>query len=351
MTAVLTDVAPVLPRSAAVPDGVLVYEGDPHTDLWFAVRRSGITATDVPAIVGANDRSTALHVWLDKRGEKPADDGPSHYAEAGTRLEPMIARWWSDVHGVELAQTGIWANFEHPWRRCSPDRIVVTCPDSDGPCGLEVKNRNAYVAGKWRDDVPDDVLAQAAWTMAVTGWGHLHVAVLIGGNTPLWHRVDRDLVLEAYLVGEAERVWDAVRSGIPPEVDTSAALARLLDSLYEHRAGGRIVSQPDAADLYRRYRLANALEKRGKDMKAAIRDETVVALGDAEELFAEAGVKPLVTYRAGAPTFSIRSDDLRRLSRDHPDTYQSLTRDGYITKSTTRTMRWSKPVGESIVQD
>jgi len=346
MTAV--DLAPA--RSPLVPDGVIAYVGEPRTEEWFETRRSGITATDVTAIVGSSDHDTALHVWLNKRGELPSRPH-NHYAEAGIRSEPMIAKWWSDDHGVEVVETGIWANLEHPWMRCSPDRIVVTCPDGDGPCGLEVKNRNAYVAGKWRDDVPDDVLAQVAWTMAVTGWGHMHVAALVGGNTPVWHRVDRDPGLEAYLVDEAARVWQAHLDGIPPEVDTSAALARLLDSMYTHRTGGRILSHAEAADLYRRYEQASDLERQGKAEKARLKDEVLVALDDAEDLYAEAGVKPIATYRAGNPQHSVPADELRRLAAVHPDTYRRLVEEGFLKTTTTRTLRWSKRVGASLVSE
>jgi putative phage-type endonuclease len=341
--------APVLApvRSPLVPDGVLLYSGAPHADDWFAARRAGITATDVPAIVGANARKTAMHVWLDKRGELPEDGGPSHFAEAGNRLEPVIAQWWADDHGVTVRATGVWARAGEEWMVASPDGTVDRCPDGDGPCGLEVKNRNAYVAGQWSDDVPDDVLAQTGWQMAVTGWGHVHVAALIGGNTPCWHRVDRDAELEGYLIGEAARVWAAVLDGVPPEVDASAALARLLDALHPDRDGGSVIDVDRAADLYRRYREANDLERRGKALKARLRDEAVVLLEAAEELWTPGADSPLATYRA-TPKTAITADELRRLSSERPEMYALLEREGFVSTSTTRTLRWSERVGKAI---
>jgi putative phage-type endonuclease len=339
------------PMLAEVPDGALVYDGPPLTPEWFEVRRSGITASDLPAIVVGGDgpyAETPLHVWLDKRGELP-DRGHNHFAEAGRRAEPMIAQWWADDNGVKVRETGIWAHGTRRWMLASPDRIPDRCPDGDGPCGVEVKNRNAYVAGQWRDDVPDDVLAQTGWQMAVTGWGHVHVAALIGGNTPRWHRVDRDPVLEQYLIGEAARVWAAVLDGVPPQVDPSAALARLLEAIYPERAGGRGIDPVTAADLYRRYREGLALEKQGGDLKAQVRNEVIVLLDDAEELTVPGQAKALATFRAPDASDVITADALRRLKTEHPRIYTRLRREGFITRTTpSRVLRWGKRVGEDI---
>jgi putative phage-type endonuclease len=337
----------------AAPGAVVLYGGEPGTEAWFDARRSGVTATDVVAVVQAYEPGyrwarTPMHVWLDKRGELPPDPG-GQAAEAGHRLEPVIAQWWADAHGTTVSPVGVLARMSDRWMVASPDRAVDSCPDSEGPCGLEIKNRNAYVAGKWRDDVPDDVLAQAAWQMAVTGWGHVHIAALIGGNTPRWHRVDRDPGLEDYLIGEAARLWACVLSGEPPVVDPSAALARLYDSLYTERDGGEVIDTAKAADMYARYRLGSALEARGKALKATCRDEAVVALGVAEELWVAGQVKPLVTYKAGGGADILPADELRRLLRDRPKVYALLKREGFITaQKSTRTLRWTKRVGEAI---
>jgi putative phage-type endonuclease len=329
----------------------LVYDGPPLTPEWFEVRRSGITASDLPAIVGETDgpyAETPLHVWLDKRGELP-DRGHNHFAEAGRRLEGPIAGWWADEHGVKVRETGIWASREHRWMLASPDRIPDRCPDGDGPCGVEVKTRNAYVAGRWRDDVPDDVLAQVGWQMAVTGWGHVHVAALIGGNTPRWHRINRDATVEEYLVGQASRVWAAHLDGVPPQVDPSAALARLLEAIYPERAGGRDVDPDVAADLYRRYRQGLELERQARALKAQVRQEAVVLLDDAEELTVPGQLKALATFRAPDPTDTVAADDLRRFKVTHPRIYTRLRREGYITTTTpSRVLRWAKETGEAI---
>lgn len=325
----------------------LAYTGAPETPEWFAARRSGITATDVVAIVDAYEPGyrwarTAMHVWLDKRGKLPPDGGASHFAEAGHRLEPVIAEWWADDHGTTVAPTGVWRR--DGWKVASPDRDITTCPDGDGPCWLEVKNRNAYVAGQWSDDVPDDVLAQVSWQMAVTGRSHVHVAALIGGNTPRWHRIDRDPQLEAYLTGEASRVWGHVQDGTPPPVDPSAALARLLDALHPDRSGERVLDVERATALYRQAKLGTALERRGKVLRENARDAAVALLGDAEFLAVQDSDKPLARYGQRSRT----GIDLAKIKAEMPKLHTMLESRGYLATTTYRELRWTKKVGDSL---
>lgn len=342
MTAIDTGLAGI---RLLAPDAELVYDGPARTPEWFTTRRSGITATDVAAIVAPDQYSTALHVWLDKRGEAPKRPD-NHFAEAGIRLEPVIAQWWADDNATDVHPIGVLARAAEPWMRCSPDRTVATCPDGAGPCGLEVKSRNAYVAGKWKEDVPDDVLAQVSWTMAVTGWSHMHVAALIGGNTPMWHRVDRDAGLEHYLAAEAARVWAAHLDGVPPQVDPGDAVSRLLEALYPHRAGDRVVDPVEAAEVYARYAEGLALEKAGKSLKDEARNWAIQRLDDAEELHVPDG-RPLATFRAQEST-GMPVEQLRRLELEDPQLHARLVREEYVTTTTTRVLRWTKKVGQSL---
>ena len=41
---------------------------------WLAARNQGITATDIPTIVGANPYKSAYKLWLEKRGDISRDD-------------------------------------------------------------------------------------------------------------------------------------------------------------------------------------------------------------------------------------------------------------------------------------
>jgi predicted phage-related endonuclease len=186
--------------------------------------------------------------------------------------------------------------------------------------------------------------------MAVTGWGHVHVAVLVGGNTPIWHRVDREPTLETYLIGEAEQLWQAHLDGVPPQVDASAALARLYEALYTQRAGARTIPTGQAADLYQRYAEGKRLENEGKAQVAAARAEAIAVLDDAEDLCVDGRVKPLATFRRGEDQTALPVEQLRRLAGVHPRIYARLVKEGFIVTTTpARVLRWAKRVGQTLV--
>jgi putative phage-type endonuclease len=328
-----------------IPMGTVIYAGRPHTPRWFEARKEGITATDLPAIVGAYDAKsvwgrTPLHVYLDKRGELP-DEGHNAAAEAGLRMEPVIAKWWGDDHGVTTHATGIVAKIGDMRWRCSPDRVVNTCPDGEGPCGLEIKTRSAYVSGQWKSDVPDDVLAQVAWTMLVCGWRHMHVAALIGGNNPRWHRVDREEVLEQYLIDAAEDMWQRITTGNKPEVDPGAALSRLLDALHPNREGVHTLDKTRAQELRELYAEGSSMEYRGKRLKDRARDELLALIGDAEEAWVDDGEKPLATYRLQSKT-TLPVEQMKRLRTTHPALYSQLMRENFIVTTESRALRWAR---------
>jgi putative phage-type endonuclease len=249
------------------------------------VRRAGITATDLPRILGLSKYGNALSVWMDKRGDTlPDDDNEAAYW--GTLLEEPVANRWADLNGTGLRRVGVLANVEHPWRLASLDFLVDDCPDGDGPCGLEVKTRSAFTAGRWRDDVPDDVLAQVLWQIVVAGHAHEHVAVLFGGQRMESYRVDRDDNTEIirFVVEEAERVWAAVLADEKPDVDPTEALTKILDALYPNRSGERDIDRLTAAALLADWKAAGAAEKAAKAQREAARARIVEALDDAETL-------------------------------------------------------------------
>lgn len=261
------------------PTGELVTTAAPETPEWFAARREGITATDLPRILGLSRYGNALSVWLDKRGE--LEDQASEAARWGQILEEPVAVEWALRADVECTRVGVLRNAAEPWMRASLDRLVTGCLD-DGRCGLEVKTRSAFVSGRWSDDVPDDVLAQTQWQLMVTGLPHMHVACLLGGQRLVDYQVDPDEDLQALLMDEASRVWRHVLDGTPPKVDPDALLAQLLDQLYKHREGTRQVDASIAE--WRLSELENAAwaEKQAKEQRQVARAALIELLGDGE---------------------------------------------------------------------
>lgn len=295
----------------------------PETEEWYAARRQGLTATDIPRILGLSSYGNALSVFHDKRGDLPPDlGGPA--ARWGHLLEDVIAQAWAEDHDIAVHRVGVMANREHPWQRAALDRLCDPCPRGDGPCGLEVKNRSAYKAGAWREEIPDDVLAQVVWQRIVTDFDHIHVAVLIGGNDLREFTYDRDPELEAFILTEATSFWRLVQDGTPPEVDASTMILDLLDRLFPSRAGVTVVDADLAAALRHEYDLAHAGEKAaagGKEWAkyravALLAGGETLAVGDSEHPTPVATYKPI--NRTGC--------DLDRLKAEFPEAHKACVR-------------------------
>lgn len=310
------------------PTGVLVTSAPPETEPWFAARRDGITGTDLPRILGYSTFGNALSVWLDKRGELP-DNPPGEPAYWGQILEDPIARRWAELNNMKVRRVGVLAHAGDGWMRASLDRLVTGCPY--GRCGLEVKNRNAYVTGRYRDGVPDDIAAQVLWGLRVTGLDHMHVAVLIGGNDLRTFRIDRDPEVEEYLVKQARVVWDAVQEGVPPTVDPDGdgVLLDLLNRLYADREGERDLDPSEADPWVGLYRVGHRTEADGKRLKKRAVTGLVQLIDDGDA--ARLDDRPLFTYRRSSDSVSVTADDVRRMLRDDPDLHALLTERDYLT--------------------
>lgn len=311
------------------PTGVVVSTAAPLTDEWFAARREGITATDLPRILGDSDYGNAVSVWLDKRGEWDDNLNDVEAAEWGHILEDVVSREWCRRTRTHAAPIEMLGKRGHLWMRASLDRIVRDCPthlvEGSWGCGLEIKTRSAFVAGRWRDDMPDDVLAQVAWQRMVTGLGHIHVACLIGGQRLVDFTYHADTQLEEFLHAEASRVWQHVLDGTPPDADPNALLVRVLDQMHPNRVGTVELPMLDALVAVDAYEAARADEADAAARKERARAELVSLLGGHEVGLVEN--KPVFSYK----TFDRRTVDSKRLRADHPDIAED-----YTTVSTTR---------------
>jgi len=258
------------------PTAIRLLPADADRQTWLTARRAGIGSSDVAAILGVADRATAVHVYRDKRGELVDDAGEA--ALWGRLLEDPIAQEWARRMRSVVQRVGLVAHVDEQWRMATLDRQVLECPMDRSVktrCALEVKCRNAFVASRWRSDVPDDVLAQAVWQMAVTGYDHIHVAVLIGGNEMRQTVVQRDERLEAYVLDQVRQFRNRhLLPGIEPGWDLSKAQALIdMDSLMHPDRVGEldITSIGEVIEYAERSARKGAAEKALKESSAILR--------------------------------------------------------------------------------
>ncbi len=306
-------VEPLQQLDAVGPDGVYLGDPAPESPHWWELRAAGVTGTDVVALVGESQDANARTLWHEKRGDPIPRQPAGEPARWGQLSEPMIAEDFIDRHGLTaLLPGGIVCNRNVPWMRAQLDRLLTACPLEVDPadladpwtpgvsCALEIKTRNAFVAGRWRDDVPDDVLAQVAWQRRVTGLDHIHVTCLIGGQRLVEHVYREDSELEEYLFKAADRFWRNVLDDVAPEIEWDAAMARLLDVLVPDRAGERALDAEEYQRLYGLWLARQHAEDVAARAKEAQDAAIKAALGtgpDAAEVLTYAG-EPVWTYRS-----------------------------------------------------
>ena len=308
------------------PTAVRVLPADADRDQWLNRRREGIGSSDVAAILGVADKATALHVYRDKRGELVDDD--NEYALWGRVLEGPVAEEWQRRNRSVVHRVGLVANTETPWALATLDRRVIECPLNRAgrvnACALEVKTRNAHVAHRWRADVPDDVLAQVTWQMYVTGYDHIHVAVLIGGNDYRQTTIREDPTMALYTMEEVNRFrYQYLLPGVPPPYDPTKADAVIeLDKLM-HRDSrtGSIEADLDGIGELMAYVDAQADEADAKRRKKAAQAAMALAADGHQTVTTDGELA--WSYRPGRH----RACDMDRLAEQFPDAYEACVTD------------------------
>lgn len=184
----------------------------------IAIRRTGVTGTDIPAILGLSAFSTPLDVWLEKMGKAPPVE-VTEDMERGTFLEDGARRWYAHRVGARCVyEPGTVVSESNPLIIATPDGIAHW--DDDSTRCLEIKMPSS--AHGWgepgTDAIPEWYLPQVAWELAALDMERADVFAVLDGK-PRIYPVTRDLELEGLLVEQAERFWrDHVVTGRPPEV-------------------------------------------------------------------------------------------------------------------------------------
>ena len=309
------------------PTATLVLSVDAPRAEWLDARRGGITATDLPAILGMSQYRTAIDVWNDKIMPVTDDATLNEAAVWGMRLEEPVAQEWADRHNVRVRRIGLVSNDERPWMLASLDRIVHGCPD--GRCALEVKTRSLFVSDAWDKALPDDVRTQVMWQLAVTGLDHIHVAALIGGQRMVEHVVHPNPARITELIDAAEIIWDAARTGELPDLPAHMWTADYVEARHPNRAGS-IELGKTARALISDYQMAAGLEREYADRKAALRTQLVGLLGESET--ATIDDAPAYTYKATTRT----TLDAKKVAEKYPH----VTDDQSVhTTTSSRTLR------------
>lgn len=319
---------------------------------WLRARRNGVGSSDIAALMGATTYAGPQHVYYSKVGKLPLESDAGEAALWGTLHEETVAREWARRNRAVVRRVGLIAEVENPWMMCTLDRRCTECPlnrDVRESCAVEIKTRDKMLAGKWRKDVPDDVLAQVLWQIRIAGYDHLHVAVLIGGNDyrqfTVYRRGNEQLIED--IVTVASKFWhEHVLTRRVPAA-SGAERPETLIEMYERLNPGRtgwtdLETHPTAYWDLAEYVKQRRIESAARKAKGAAKARLVEALGGA--VYARFDGDDAYSFEE----HSRQHVDAARLAERWPDAYADTAKDKPFRKLMVE-KRYAKEVLDDVV--
>lgn len=211
------------------------------------LRRTGVGASEIAALVGLSRYATPIQIWESKLGIGP--DLDSYAADLGSELEEPIARVWAKRNARHLARVTTLRHPSHGVALATPDRAVYETREQRGDARvvradvrdaerlLQVKSTNWRQRRFWGPDgsdfVPDEYFAQVQWEMAVAGVARTTIAVDFDKTQLHSYEIPAvPAIFEAY-VEVAYRFWaDHVEPRRPPPPDWTERYEEAMQRLH-----------------------------------------------------------------------------------------------------------------------
>ena len=186
---------------------------------WLELRRQGLGASDMAAVMGVSPYKTPYQLWAEKTGATP-EQKVGDAARRGVILEDAVGRFYEEERGVKLRKSnGIVRLKKYPRIMASLDRTIVGEPKGI----VEIKTSASPRWSMW--PVPPEVQVQVTVQMGIVGAEWCDVVALLGGLVFKIERVQFDPLLWAEIQRSAMLFLDAVDSKTPPAMEALDAQA------------------------------------------------------------------------------------------------------------------------------
>ena len=188
---------------------------------WLQLRKRGIGASDMAAVMGVSPYKTAYQLWGEKTGTIP-EQKVGAAANRGVLLEDAVAKYYEQETGLKLRKSnGVVRLKSEPRFMASLDRTIA------GSSGIvEIKTS---ASPRWSMyPVPPEVIIQTTWQMGIVGAPWCDVAVLLGGLVFRIQRVQFDPELFAGMQEVAAQFLKAVDTNTAPDLTGLDAAAYAL---------------------------------------------------------------------------------------------------------------------------
>lgn len=287
----------------------------------YAIRKTGITASEIGVIAGLSDTREPMDVWVRKVGYVDEQELPTTpEMEIGNVLEEPVAELVATRTGGRLVRAGTFRHPEHGWMLATPDRGVLkadwapfdglTVPLEDWAPAvdelLEIKVVGRWRAARWGEagdpaGIPDDVLAQVIWQMGVTGIRKARVGALLGTDLRLYPvRWDDDLFGALFEAGRDFWYVNVLQQIEPPLRGQSAA--RYLAKRWPKHDERMLKSAPHVDQIARNLAKVVAGRKVAERLEEDLRAQLCAAIADAYGVEGE-GYRATWGERAGSISY------------------------------------------------
>lgn len=200
---------------------------------WLEIRKSGLGASEVSAIVGMNPYMSNIELWEFKTGLKEPDDiGDKPYVQYGLQAEKYLRGLFAldfPQYKVGYKDFDLVRNKKYPFILATLDgRLIERETGRKGV--LEIKTTEILKSmsrENWKDQIPENYYIQCLWQLLATGWEYnvlkAQLKTRFGDEVYLQtkhYRIERKDVEEdlEYLQEEAIKFWEKVQKKERPDL-------------------------------------------------------------------------------------------------------------------------------------
>jgi predicted phage-related endonuclease len=149
----------------------------PGSPEWLAVRREGVTATDIVTVCGLSAWDSPYSLYWQKRGIIPEAQDSDRFRLGRDLESPILDRWHEKNPLFTSRHGGLYRSEERLYQTATPDQIVWSHAEPISQ-PLELKSWADTDRHAWDDGPPAKVRAQVLWQMDTLDVSTGHVGVL-----------------------------------------------------------------------------------------------------------------------------------------------------------------------------
>lgn len=250
----------------------------------IALRRKGVSASELAAVAGLNPWMSAVNVWENKLGLNQQDISLNPNIIRGSLFETPVIAWYALLTGRTVTQQPTITHPDYPLIMATPDGIASLAGHEDR-C-LEIKCPGLNNQSSWgaagTDEIPSVYQAQVQAQLAVTGLKKADVVMFTGVEPRIYHVAYDDELFQC-LREIAEKFWrDHVLTRIPPPPDATPMYADFLARYMPQQDDTEpldLRASEDAAYWVKQLRIARAQLKECEDLEEIAKNHIKKMMG------------------------------------------------------------------------